>query len=165
MLRLAQLLYLMLPVYLANMAPPFVKYWPGWNRPLSRRWLGDHKTVMGFAFGVVAAATTAFVQSLVRWEHGLADYDHWLILGLGCGVGALTGDAVKSLVKRRIGIAPGKPWIPADQLDFVIGGLVVLSFFAALRPPDIVVVLAVSFLGDIAVNQISFKLGIRDTKW
>jgi CDP-2,3-bis-(O-geranylgeranyl)-sn-glycerol synthase len=31
MLRLAQLFYLMLPVYFANMAPPFVKYWSGWN--------------------------------------------------------------------------------------------------------------------------------------
>jgi hypothetical protein len=32
-------------------------------------------------------------------------------------------DSVKSFVKRRVGIAPGAPWIPFDQLDFVIGAL------------------------------------------
>ena len=41
-----QLVYLMLPAYLANMVPPFARYWPGWNGPISRRWLGDHKTVV-----------------------------------------------------------------------------------------------------------------------
>jgi len=50
-LHVLQLIYLMLPAYLANMAPPFTRFWPGWNRPISRRWLGDHKTVVGFAQG------------------------------------------------------------------------------------------------------------------
>jgi len=31
--HLLQLLYFMAPAYLANMAPPFVRYWKGWNRP------------------------------------------------------------------------------------------------------------------------------------
>jgi hypothetical protein len=37
MQRLLQLIYLMLPVYAANMAPPFVRYWPGRARPISER--------------------------------------------------------------------------------------------------------------------------------
>jgi CDP-2,3-bis-(O-geranylgeranyl)-sn-glycerol synthase len=165
MLRLTQLIYLMLPVYFANMAPPFVKYWSGWNRPISRRWLGDHKTVVGFLLGVAVATITAFVQSLIAWGDGLGHYDRWLGLGLACGFGAMGGDAIKSLIKRRLGIAPGKPWIPADQLDFVLGGLVALSFFAPLRLVDVALILAVSFFGDVVVNHISFHLGIRDTKW
>jgi CDP-2,3-bis-(O-geranylgeranyl)-sn-glycerol synthase len=165
MLRLAQLLYLMLPVYVANMAPPFVKYWPWWNRPISKRWLGKHKTVVGFLLGVAAGVATAFVQSRIGWRRGLGDYEHWLLLGLACGVGALGGDALKSLIKRRLGIAPGEPWIPADQLDFVIGGVVAVSFFVPLGVTDIVLILVVSLLGDIAVNHLSFHLGIRDTKW
>jgi CDP-2,3-bis-(O-geranylgeranyl)-sn-glycerol synthase len=165
MLRFVQLIYLMLPVYVANMAPPFVKYWPGWNRPISRRWLGDHKTVMGFLVGVAAATAIAFVQSLIGWGESLVRYDQWLLLGLACGVGALGGDALKSLLKRRCGIPPGEPWIPADQLDFVIGGLALLSFFVALRPLDVAFILAVSFVGDIGINHLSFRMGVRDTKW
>ena len=132
MLRFAQLFYLMLPVYFANMAPPFVKYWSGWNPPISRRWLGDHKTVVGFLLGVTVATVITFIQSLIAWREGLTRYDQWLTLGLACGFGALGGDALKSLIKRRCGIPPGQPWIPADQLDFVIGGLVALSLFVTL---------------------------------
>lgn len=47
-LRGMQLVYFIAPAYAANMLPPFVKYWRGWNPPISRRWLGDHKTVLGF---------------------------------------------------------------------------------------------------------------------
>jgi CDP-2,3-bis-(O-geranylgeranyl)-sn-glycerol synthase len=165
MLRFAQLFYLMLPVYFANMAPPFVKYWSGWNRPISRRWLGDHKTVVGFLLGVAVATVITFIQSLIAWREGLTSYDRWLTLGLACGFGALGGDALKSLIKRRCGIPPGQPWIPADQLDFVIGGLVALSLFVTLQPLDVALILVVSFLGDIGVNHLSFRLGIRNTKW
>jgi CDP-2,3-bis-(O-geranylgeranyl)-sn-glycerol synthase len=147
------------------MAPPFVKYWSGWNRPISRRWLGDHKTVVGFLLGVTVAIATTLVQSCIGWREGLTQYDQWLALGLACGVGALGGDAFKSLIKRRFGIPPGKPWVPADQLDFVVGGLLALSLFVTLRPFDVVLILTASFLGDIGVNHLSFRLGIRNTKW
>jgi len=165
MLRLLQLIYLMLPVYLANMAAPFVKYWRGWNRPISRRWLGDHKTVIGLALGVAVAVAATFIQSRINWNASPVNYDQWLALGLACGFGALGGDALKSFIKRRLGIAPGRPWIPADQLDFVLGGLAGISFFVTLSLVDIVVILVASLVGDIAVNHASFRLGIRDTKW
>jgi CDP-2,3-bis-(O-geranylgeranyl)-sn-glycerol synthase len=165
MLRFLQLVYLMLPVYLANMAPPFVKYWRGWNRPISRRWLGDHKTVIGFALGVAVAVAVTLAQSRINWAAGLVNYDQWLALGFSCGCGALGGDALKSFIKRRLGIAPGQSWIPADQLDFVVGGLVGLSFFVALDLTDVIVILVASLVGDIVVNHMSFQLGIRDTKW
>jgi hypothetical protein len=36
-----EMLYFMAPAYVANMSPPLVKYWKGWNPPLSLRGLGD----------------------------------------------------------------------------------------------------------------------------
>jgi len=53
-MELVALVYVMAPAYAANMAAAFAKFWPGWNRPISRRWLGDHKTVAGFLLGVAA---------------------------------------------------------------------------------------------------------------
>ena len=53
LLRTFHLVYFMAPAYVANMSAPLIKYWTGWNRPISRRWLGSHKTVMGFAIGVL----------------------------------------------------------------------------------------------------------------
>ncbi len=147
------------------MAPPFTRFWPGWNRPISRQWLGDHKTIVGFCAGVGVALVVTFAQSRVGWSGELASYAHWPRLGLAFGFGSMAGDSLKSFVKRRMGIPPGRPWVPMDQLDFIIGSLVLISPLESLTWSDIATIVAVSFLGDIVVNQISYALGIRATKW
>jgi len=163
--RIVQLAYLMLPAYLANMAPPFTRYWSGWNRPISRRWLGDHKTVVGFGAGLTVAMAATFVQSTLNWHGGLLPYAEWPLLGLAFGVGAMGGDSLKSFVKRLKGIPPGRPWIPMDQLDFVVGSLLLVMPIARVEWPDIVMIIFVSFAGDIVVNHLSFALGIRESEW
>ena len=160
-----QLVYLMLPAYLANMAPPFTRFWPGWNRPISRRWLGDHKSVVGFCAGLVVAFLVAFVQSKVSWSGGLLPYAEWPLIGLALGFGAMAGDSIKSLLKRLSGIAPGRAWIPMDQLDFVAGSLLLVAPIARLAWLDVAIILLVSLVGDIAVNHLSYAFGIRNTKW
>jgi CDP-2,3-bis-(O-geranylgeranyl)-sn-glycerol synthase len=163
--RVVQLLYFMAPAYAANMAPPFVRYWSGWNPPLSQRWLGSHKTAGGFAIGVLAAVAATFVQSRFAWESALAAPEAWLTLGLRFGVGAMAGDTAKSFVKRRAGIAPGRPWIPWDQIDFVLGALALVWGAAALSWVDLATILALSVIGHILVNHLAYWLGIRDVRW
>lgn len=163
--HVASLIYFMAPAYAANMAPPFIKYWTGWNRPISERWLGNHKTVMGFAAGVVAALLMTCVQSRIAWAGGLVSYEHWIELGLRFGIGAMAGDSVKSFVKRRIGIGPGKPWVPWDQLDFVLGALVLVAPWLLLSWSDLIMVLLLSLVGHIIVTHVGHWAGIRDVKW
>ena len=71
--RLVELAYLMLPAYLAKMAPPFAKYWRGWNRPISRTWLGDHKTVIGFALAALAMSLSLGASAQSSKQSGPAD--------------------------------------------------------------------------------------------
>lgn len=163
--HLLRLAYFMLPAYCANMAPPFVRFWPGWNRPISRRWLGDHKTVVGFLAGVCAGVLATAVQRLVDAPIALVDYRHWFVLGLLFGIGAMLGDALKSLAKRRLRIAPGERWIPFDQIDFVLGALLLVAPRAELSGADVVVLLALSFVADIAVNRLAFRCGIKNSPW
>lgn len=163
--RLGQLLYLMSPAYAANMAPPLVRYWNGWNPPISRRWLGSHKTVVGFAAGVLAAVAATFVQSRIAWESALAAPEPWLTLGLRFGVGAMAGDTAKSFLKRRAGIAAGRPWIPWDQIDFVLGALALVRGATALSWVDLATILALSVIGHVLVNHLAYWLGIREVKW
>ena len=165
MSHILRLVYMMLPAYLSNMAPPFLRYWKGWNRPISSRWLGDHKTVVGFSAGLIVAMAVTFLQSRLDWHGGLLPSAHWPILGLAFGFGAMGGDSVKSLLKRSRGIPPGHSWIPFDQLDFVVGALALISPWVRLPWADLVCILAISFAGDIAINHVSYRLGIRDTKW
>jgi CDP-2,3-bis-(O-geranylgeranyl)-sn-glycerol synthase len=163
--RVEQLLYLMGPAYLANMTPPFLRFWKGWNPPISERWLGSHKTVIGAAAGTTVAIVAAFVQSRIQWQGSVIDYASWPTIGLLLGVGAMGGDAAKSFLKRRRGIAPGERWVPADQLDFVIGALILMAPAVKLSWADVAIILAASFVGDIVVNQLAYRLGIRASAW
>jgi CDP-2,3-bis-(O-geranylgeranyl)-sn-glycerol synthase len=163
--RVVQLLYFMAPAYAANMAPPFVRYWRGWNPPISRRWLGSHKTVVGFGAGILAAVTTTFLQSRIAWEGALVAPEPWITLGLRFGLGAMAGDAAKSFVKRRVGIAAGRPWAPWDQIDFVVGALALVRGAASLSWVDLATIVGLSVVGHILVNHLGYWLGIRDVRW
>lgn len=163
--RLLQLAYFMLPAYCANMAPPFTRYWHGWNRPIHERLLGGHKTVLGVLAGVATGVLVAGMQSRIHAPWSLVDYRHWLLLGLGLGGGAMLGDALKSLIKRMLHIRPGARWIPFDQLDFVIGALALTGACAGLGAADVAAIVTMTFMGDIAINQLSYRLGIKDSPW
>jgi CDP-2,3-bis-(O-geranylgeranyl)-sn-glycerol synthase len=81
------------------------------------------------------------------------------------GIGAMSGDAVKSFFKRRVGIAAGRPWVPADQLDFIVGAMLFAWPWLQMRPLDVALILAFTFVAHIIVDHIAFRLGIRDAKW
>ncbi|WP_161805589.1 CDP-archaeol synthase [Frateuria defendens] len=55
--------------------------------------------------------------------------------------------------------------MPFDQLDFVAGALVLAWPFAALHAVDVPAIALISLLGDLAVNRLAFRLGLRDTPW
>lgn len=163
--RITQLFYLMLPAYAANMTPPVTRFLPVWNAPISKRWLGSHKTVLGTTAGVLVALLIAFVQSRIGWAGALVDYSRWPVIGLALGVGAMGGDLVKSFLKRRLRIPPGARWLPADQLDFVIGALVLVAPLVRFTWSDITAVLVLSFVADVVVNRIAYYMRIRGTPW
>jgi CDP-2,3-bis-(O-geranylgeranyl)-sn-glycerol synthase len=162
---LLALAYVLGPAYFANMAAAFAKFWPGWNRPISRRWLGDHKTVVGCLFGVTTAAAVSWLQTVIAWTPAGLTSRQSVALGVAQGIGAMSGDAVKSFFKRRVGIPPGQRWIPADQIDFVIGAIAFGWPWLALRLSDIAMILAFTVVAHIATNHVAFRLKLRDTSW
>jgi CDP-2,3-bis-(O-geranylgeranyl)-sn-glycerol synthase len=155
----------MAPAYVATMAAPLTRYWRGWNRPINARWLGSHKTVIGFAAGLLGALSTSFVQHAIGCDTGIVDVDNWAELGLRFGLGAMAGDSAKSFFKRRLGIPPGEPWLPFDQVDFVLGALILVAPRSTLGLGDVTLVLCLSFGGHIAVNHAAYWLGLRDVRW
>lgn len=163
--RLAQLLYLLLPVFAANMAAPFARCWPAAARPISERWLGSHKTWLGYGLAVAAATLVAGAQSRIGWRGDLVAYGDWPLLGVACGLAAMLGDSAKSFVKRRLGIAPGARWLPADQIDFALAGLMALKFWVDLTWRDGLAVLCVTFVGALGVNRIAHAIGLKSTPW
>jgi len=167
-MNILQVFYLMIPAYLANMAPPVLAKHVPWNAPMDFgfsfggiRIFGDHKTWAGFFCGVVMALLAGFILSRIYWPFDFSALT-WSAL---VGVGALLGDAVKSFFKRRVGIKSGRPWIPFDQVDYTVGALSLGSvlFFPGWFYAFLVVFL--SAFGHVATNHIGYWLGVRDVKW
>ncbi len=167
----------MLPAYFANMAPIIVKNRfsflavpiDGGKKIGGKPILGPHKTWRGFIFAVLFGVIVAYLQHLlsdgVFSSLAIVSYDSWLTLGILLGSGAIIGDLVESFFKRRSNVGSGKPWIPWDQLDFVIGGLVFAALVVDFSWVFVVSVIVVSFVLDIVVNHVAYFFKIRGERW
>ena len=127
--EIALLAYLLLPGILANMSPVFFSKVNFLNKPVDlgkkiggKRILGENKTYRGLFFGILVAIIVAFIQIWIpiNTPYQMTLQNFWYA-GFLLGFGALFGDIVESFFKRRIGIPPGKPWIPFDEIDHVVG--------------------------------------------
>jgi len=159
--------YLMIPAYLANMAPALIgRYFPripmDFGLSLGKvRIFGDNKTWAGFVSGVVVAVIVGFILSKIYWPF---DFSAVYWSGL-VGLGAMAGDAVKSFFKRRVNIKPGQSWIPFDQVDFTIGALILGSFVFFPGWLYAILVVVISAVGHILINHLGYYLGTQKNKW
>jgi len=173
--------YLVLPAYLANMAPPIFGRF-GWlkslNRPvdggikLGRDYLfGQTKTWRGIMAAVIFGLLTTGIQA---W---LYDFDFFRNLslinygqdfiwfGILAGLGAILGDLVKSFFKRRLHLKSGDAWPIFDQLDFIAGFFLFTWYFVR---PDWQIILTVCLMTLILhplVNIIGYFLRFKKVWW
>ncbi|MBW2977452.1 CDP-2,3-bis-(O-geranylgeranyl)-sn-glycerol synthase [Candidatus Woesearchaeota archaeon] len=174
---LLSVLYFMLPAYFANMAPVFVRKIKFLDSSIDfnkkykgKPILGKHKTWRGLFFGVLFGIVVAYIQYLLYGYSSFSnisfvDYNNWFIIGFLLSFGALVGDSVKSFFKRRVGVKPGKPFIPWDQIDYAIGAIFFIYFVYALTVAQMIAILLISFFGHILINHLGYYLGIREVKW
>jgi len=155
---LLQVIWFLVPAGVANLVPPIAaKLFPRWNRPLDfgihwrgQQLLGSHKTVRGLVTGILMASVAHQLQVLLALgsprltELALspAYYQTWW-LGAWLGCSALLGDACKSLVKRRLQVAPGRPWLPWDKIDWILGSLAGCWFLLPLSLGFVLTAIAV----------------------
>tara|TARA_Y100000310_G_scaffold320255_1_gene376514 strand:- start:155 stop:682 length:528 start_codon:yes stop_codon:yes gene_type:complete len=163
-------LYFFLPAYIGNMAPVILKKFPFLNIPIHGKIFGAHKTWRGLLLAVIMGGLVfwlqkiAFLQGFRSWS--IIDYgDFSILLGLLMGGGAIVGDLVKSYYKRKEKIPPGKSWVPFDQVDFVIGGLVFTCFIYVPAAPVIVTLLVASPLLHVLFNYLGYLIRIKDNKF
>ncbi|MDD5749713.1 MAG: CDP-archaeol synthase [Patescibacteria group bacterium] len=169
------LIWLFLPAGAANMAASLSKFIPFLNYPLdfgltfrSRPLLGSHKTWRGLFFGLLAAWLLAYWQvKQVIFAYAFFDYSQinfWL-WGLLLGAGAILGDAIRSFIKRRLGIMPGHPWFPYDQIDWVIGAGVLASFYVPISWDKLLVAIILATLIHPAVNYFCYIIHLQKNKF
>lgn len=175
--QIIQAVWLFLPAAFANMAPVFAKFLKikFFDYPVDfgrkfydkKRILGEHKTFRGFFFGVLSAMMVIYIQKLllpfINADYLLIDYSsvNLLLLGFLFGFGALFGDSLKSFFKRRVGIAPGKPWRVFDEADWIIGAVVFAGI--AINFPLSIALTAILVYGLLhpVADYFGKKLGLR----
>ena len=175
-------LYFFLPAYFCNMAPPLSKK-AGILRFLAKPIdsgrtirgkpiFGSHKTWRGVLSGIFIGAAVAFLQFYLYHfpffkKLSLINYQAINILNFGFLIcsGAVLGDLLFAFVKRRLGLKPGKAFLPFDQTNYVIGAFVVSQPFLKLPFLVWITIFVSTFFLHIIVNRLGYHLGLHKAKW
>jgi CDP-2,3-bis-(O-geranylgeranyl)-sn-glycerol synthase len=161
------LLYIALPAFAANMAPVVAARLQVCTRlafPVHARLLGLHKTWRGLFVGTLVGGAVALVQWFV-WMPYLPGVGSALAFGLLAGSGALVGDMAKSVVKRALGIGSGRPFIPFDQIDYIVGMLVFTSLVYTWSVTDVAVLFVFVLIANPLTNALAYFAGVKNTFW
>ena len=149
------------PSYVANAAPLVL----GGGRPLDggrnfldgRPIFGSHKTLRGLLAGIIAGSLVGLGESFVDPRLALA--------GFAISLGAVSGDLLGAFVKRRLSVKPGGPLPILDQLDFVLGGLLLSFPFLPMSLVSVLIVVLVTPPIHLGTNLGAYLLGIKKTYW
>jgi len=169
--------YTMLPAVGANVAPilmkdvSFLKYPMDFNKSIGKkRILGDHKTFRGLFFGILFASILVTIQYFIRISFNTNwllydpyfnnNYIMYLLIGVGMGFGVILGDSIKSFFKRRLNINPGEPFVPWDQIDCALGGLLVGRIFWEYPIKFAITTILITFCLHIIIRHIAALLGL-----
>jgi CDP-2,3-bis-(O-geranylgeranyl)-sn-glycerol synthase len=90
----------------------------------------------------------------------------WAIpAGAWVGGFAMVGDALKSAVKRKLGVTPGKPFPPWDQLDFILGATAPMAWFGMGDWVLFVTAIVITPLLHLLVNIVAYWTGYKEVWW
>jgi CDP-2,3-bis-(O-geranylgeranyl)-sn-glycerol synthase len=173
--------WFMIPAAVANVVPILSAAAPGLrhlNAPIDagiqfrgRSLLGHHKTWRGLISGVIAGALVFWLQQILvrHYTSGPADAGDlgymygYPYLGALLGFGALAGDAIKSFFKRQRGIDSGKSWLPFDQLDYIIGAVLISLPFVTLTVWQYVWIFVIWFVMHLVMSYVGYLLHLKDS--
>lgn len=156
----------LVPLYLSNSTPllihgkfPIDFYFKIKNK----RVLGDGKTILGTFVGIIAGLIAGLIYNLLfNIDQIMPNYYQLLVFLV---FGAILGDIIESFFKRRIGIKRGEQWFIFDQIDFILGGLIISSI---IRMPEIelvILLLIITFFMHRASNYFAYKIKLKKVPW
>jgi CDP-2,3-bis-(O-geranylgeranyl)-sn-glycerol synthase len=152
------------PAYCANATPVLAgggtKMDFGRNFVDGKRILGDNKTFRGFFFGWGVGFCVGLVEGLV---FGFQHYP--VIFSILIPLGALLGDLAGAFMKRRLGIAPGGLLPVVDQVDFVVGAVLLSLPLVLVTWQLAVTVLIITPPIHLLTNFLAYKLKLKKNPW
>jgi len=157
-----QAFWFILPAYIGNIAPIFVKWIPHSDAPVDfgrswkgKRLFGDHKTWRGIIVGVVAGGLVSLLQ-----QRGLA-------VGIVIASGNFFGDLIGAFIKRRINLEPGEKNLFIDAVPSQICAILAAYMFRLLTiswGQSLFLVAGIIPL-HLTANRLWFTLHLKKSPW
>ena len=156
-------IYIAIPAYVANSTPVVL----GGGAPIDRgrqfvdgrRLLGTNKTVKGFAYGLLLGSVAASAEAILFRNYLL------VLAGILASLGALLGDLFGAFLKRRLNIQPGHPLPVVDQLDFILGALVVTSPLLNVTMGGVLILVIATVPIHLLSNAAAYLLRLKKRLW
>jgi len=164
--------FIFLPAMVANALPVVISGVVRRKHPLDfglrfidgKRLLGENKSIEGFLAGAAGGFFVGCVYAVVT--RNIA----WIAYGAVSGVGAMIGDSLNSFIKRRLGIRSGEPFIPMDQLSFILVAYALVTMlgidnltYIKVTLTDLAVGVYIVMVLHPLTNLIAYILGLKDT--
>ena len=156
-------IYVAIPAYVANSTPVVL----GGGAPIDRgrefvdgrRILGSNKTVKGFAYGLLFGSVAALAEAILFRNYLL------VLAGILASLGALLGDLFGAFLKRRLDILPGHPLPVVDQLDFILGALVLASPLLNITMGAVLILVIATVPIHLLSNAVAYMLRLKKRLW
>ncbi len=162
----------MLPAYIPNNAAVLF----GGGRPIDggrthngRRLLGDGKTWRGTVAGTLSGIAVALALNALSPHVPNGFLPTFPVVAMiALPAGAMGGDIAASLMKRRLGRDRGAAMPGLDQLDFVVGALLLTAivtpswFGETFTLPVLLVVVVLTPLLHVGSNVLAYGFGWKD---
>lgn len=132
-----------------------------------RRLLGPNKTVEGFLIGVIGGLIVGLIYYVALLRNPCI-----ILYGLLMGLGAMIGDSVNSFIKRRLNIPSGDPFIPLDQLSFILFSYLLVKVtgidglsIGLINLYHLSIIIVVVMIAHPLSNLIAYLLKLKDKPW
>lgn len=139
-----------------------------------RRILGDGKTISGFFGGILGGILVANIQRIIEMQFGIRifsslQYSEFLFLVLAFTFGSMTGDALGSFLKRRLGFERGSSLPIVDQLTFLLFAMAFASltsaFWELFGIVEIAIAIIITPALHVFVNLLAYKMKLKEVPW
>ncbi len=154
---------ILLPAMIANATPTLLKM-ERFNMPVDEKIFGKNKTWRGFIGAVITG--TFFFFLLVKF--GLinfpGDFRIITLAGFLFGFGAIGGDLLESFFKRKMGLIPGESLTPWDQIDYVLGAIVLTFFIFQYSMSQIIFLVILGGTISAVTHRLGYILKINTSK-
>lgn len=123
---------------------------------------GAGKTIKGTIAGLICGLIAALILSFFITE---AFTENYLLFSSILVTGGVFGDIIASFFKRRLGFEKGQAMPLIDQLDFVIGGIILTLPIRIPSVEEIAVIFIATIIIHRASNYLAFKIKMKEVPW